>query len=147
MGISVGDYIDAPIAGQMNKVVAIVCNNLPPNETPEEIFSSVSLGQGANAYPNIWVFTQHLVVEIRHPLDKDRIQYDLVRFNHAVDWVRISAWNFAFEDPTEDSQLELEFTTTDGFSGVLSATGAVCRQLMDIYQSRFMDNFISTRAE
>lgn len=147
MATTVGTYIDQPIADRLNKAVDVVCANLPPNEMPEEIYSSVSLGQGASAYPNVWVFTQHLILEIRHPLAKDRIQFELVRFKHAVDWIRVNAWNFAFEDPTEGSQLELEFTTTDGFSGVLSATGIACRDLMDVYQRRFLANFVSTHDE
>ena len=145
MVIELPEYIEAPIREKLGKVIATVSSNLP--EEPDEAFSSVSSGEGGRTYPNTWLFTRNLVVEIRNPLSQDRIQHDLARLAESVDWIRLNARKYEFGDATEDSQLELEFTTTDGLAGTLSATGQGCIRLMEVYRSRFLANFIGTQAK
>jgi hypothetical protein len=138
-------YIEAPIRERMQKVIATVSANLP--EQLEEAFSSSVSGEGGPIYPAIWLFTQNLVVEIRNPLNRDRIQHDLAPFAGIVDWIRLNARKYDFGDPGEDSQLELEFTTTGGLAGTLLATGQGCPHLMEVYRRRFLTNFTGTQAK
>ena len=100
---------------------------------------------GGPDYTSVWLFTKNLVVEIRNPLNEGRIQYEIAPFRQAVDWIRLNARRYEFEEPTETSQLDLEFTTMDGLSAGLSATGQGCRHLMTIYRDRFLANFTGTR--
>ena len=96
-------------------------------------------------YLGLWLFTPQLIVEIRNPLGQNRFQCEMARFKHAVDWIRLSARKYDFRDHTPESELDLEFTTTDGLSSALSATGEGCPELMRIYRKRFLTNFTGTR--
>ena len=138
MGIELSEYIDTSIRERLHKVIATVSENLP--ETAAEVF--VSTSRGEPNYLGVWLFTEKLAVEIRNPLSQGRIQYEMFRFSDAVDWIRLDARNYEFADPGKDSELELEFTTIDGVSSMLSATGAGCHDLMAIYKNRFLRNFI-----
>ena len=69
----------------------------------------------------------------------------MFRFIDAVDWIRLNARNYKFKEADkEDSELDLEFSTIDGVSSMLSANGSGCGRLMEIYKHRFLDNFIGT---
>ena len=48
---------------------------------------------------------------------------------------------YNFGEPADDSQLGLEFTTIDGLSTELTATGEGCARLMEVYRDRFLANF------
>ncbi len=138
-------YIEAPVRTKLEMLITIVCKSLPESESPEIIFVSTSLGDGGVPnYPGIWIFTPKLAVEIRNPLNPNRIQHELVPFVKAVDWMRLSARKYEFEDVSEESQLQLEFTTKDGYSGELSASGQGCSDLMEIYRQRFLPHFLGT---
>ena len=143
MAIELPDYIEAPIREKLERVIGIVRENLP--EEPDEVFSSADSSEGRATYPNVWLFTPNLVVEIRNPLSQDRIQHDLAPFAGTVDWIRLNARKYQFGDATEDSQLELEFTTTGGLAGTLSAVGQGCPHLMSLYRERFLRNFAATQ--
>ena len=138
MDIVLPEYIDGFVRERLHEVMATVSMNLP--EKPVEAF--VSTSRGEPNYLGVWLFTEKLAVEIRNPLNRARIQYDMFRFSDAVDWIRLNARNYEFTDPVEDSELELEFSTIDGVSGILSANGAGCHYLMEVYKSRFLQNFI-----
>ena len=69
MDLELPEYIDQPIRERLHKVVATVCENLP--EKPAEAF--VSTGRGEPHYRGVWLFTENLAVEIRNPLNQDRI--------------------------------------------------------------------------
>ena len=140
MTMELPEYIDAPIRDKLGKVIATVINNLP--EEPQQAVVGVTWGNGVPEYPNAWLFTENYVVEIRNPLNQDRIQHDLALFRGRVDWIRLNARRYEFsESPTENSELDLEFTTTDGFSGTLSTVGKGCVDLMKVYRDRFLQNF------
>ena len=139
MCIKLPEYIDEPIREKLLKVMATVIENLP--EKPIEAFVSTNASRAELNYIGVWLFTPRLAVEIRRPLVQARIQYDMFRFKDAVDWIRLNARMYEFKDPVEDSQLDLEFTTTDGVSSTLSANGEGCDKLMDVYRERFLPNF------
>ena len=140
-------YIEAPIKAKLGHRIEAVCKSLPDTETLDRIFVSTSSGEGGRPnYPSIWLFTQHLIVEIRNPLSSDRMQHELAPFFKAVDWIRLNARKYEFADPSDESQLELEFTTKDGYSGELSASGKACSDLIDVYRQRFLPNFTGTQA-
>ena len=143
MGICLPEYIEEPIKEKLNEVVTTVIKYLP--EHPEEIYVSTSLSQGERNYPSVWMFTAKVAVEIRHPLNKARIQYEMFRLNDAVDWIRLNARRYAFGDTTEDSELDIEFTTIDSVSSILQANGKGCRDLMSVYERWLRPNFIGTR--
>ena len=141
MNIELSKDIDEPIRVKLQNVVDTVIKNLP--ETPEAFFVSTSTMPGEQSYLGVWLFTARLVVEIRNPLDKARVQYEMARLKDAVDWIRLNARNYKFQDHGPDSELELEFTTTDGLSSVLSANGAGCSELMNVYKCIFRPNFVA----
>ena len=145
MNIDLPEYIDAPIREKLEKIKAKVIENLPDNESPNGIFVSTKSTQGSLSYLGIWLFTPRLVVEIRNPLSKARIQYEMARLRDAVDWIRLNARNYDFKDHRADSELDLEFTTEDGLSSVLSANGEGCPTLMEVYRDSFLPNFTGTR--
>ena len=143
MSLELPAYIEKPIQEKLLKVIDTVCENLP--EQPSEVFVSTSSnGIGPN-YPSVWLFTRNLLVEIRHPLNQDRIQFELFPFRDAVDWMRLNARKYDFKKLTKDAELDLEFTTKDGLTGELSATGDACAHLMKIYKGRFSVNFTGTQ--
>lgn len=144
MIIVLPDYIEDPIRGKLDKVKTTVIKNLPGDELPDEVFVSTSSSQGSLSYLGVWLFTPRLVVEIRNPLSQARIQYEIARFKDAVDWIRLNARNYEFGEHSANSELELEFTTEDGLSSVLSANGEGCRRLMEVYRDRFLPNFTGT---
>ena len=131
------DYIEPPIKEKLEEAIAAVTPHLP--EPPEEAFVSTNVGEPR--VPSVWLFTKHLIVEIRGPLNQGRIQFDFARLYKAVDWVRLKARRYEFGVPSADSLLELEFTTIDGLATELSATGEGCARLMEVYRSRFLENF------
>ena len=143
MCIELPKYVEEPIGEKLRKVMATVVSTLP--EKPDEAYVSTSFSRGELNYLGIWLFTPTLAVEIRNPLSQARIQYDMFRFKDAVDWIRLNARRYEFRELLEDSHLELEFTTIDGVSSTLSASGEGCRDLMDIYRRRFLQNFTGTR--
>lgn len=143
MTIDLPEYIEEPIRNKLDRVVASVIKNLP--EEPQGAFVSTSVRQGTLNVLSVWLFTPKLVVEIRKPLSQARIQYDMARLMDAVDWIRLIAHDYEFGEPSEDSRLDLEFTTTDGVSSVISANGEGCRRLMEVYRNRFLPNFTGTR--
>lgn len=130
--------IEEPIGEKLLHVVKLVVSNLP--ETPIDAFvSTVSGGSGLN-YDGVWLFTPNFVSEIRNPLSSNRVQHDVARFSGLVDWVRLTAHNYEFLEPHHESRLELEFSTSDGLSGILSGVGFRCEGLMKIYHERFLKN-------
>ena len=110
------------------------------DEVPREIFVSLSNG-GGRIDMTVWLFTKSLIVRIRNPIDKERIQYEMARFENAVDWIRINTRRFDLEQTHDDSEFDLEFSTMDGLSHELSASGDGCRKLMELYEKQFLPNF------
>ena len=143
MEVVLRDYIEATVREKLTKVIDTVSNNLP--EQPCEVFVSTSANGGGPNYPSIWLFTQHLLVEIRNPLNQDRVQFELFPFKDAVDWMRLNARKYDFKNPMRDSALDLEFTTKDGLTAELTATGEGCAHLMELYRRRFLLNFKGTQ--
>jgi hypothetical protein len=139
------DYMEAPVRHKLTEVMQTVIEKLP--EKPDKAFVCTDRSVGARSYFCIWLFTQKLMVKIRNSLNQDRIQYEMYRFENAVDWIRLNARRYDFKKPMSDSQLDLEFTTTDGVSDELSATGEGCHYLMEIYHDRFLSNFVATRGQ
>ena len=137
MTIELPEYIEAPIRDKLLKVIEIVSENLP--EQPDEAYVNTTNEQPQ--YNALWLFTSNLVSEIRHPLTQDRIQHDIAHFTGTVDWMRLTARKYDFQQGTADSELGLEFTTTVGLSGELSAIGKACPRLMELYRDRFLPNF------
>ena len=138
-------YIDESIQKRLNAVMRTVTNHLP--DDPVEVFVSVGLSQGQSNYPNLWMFTNELAVEIRNPLNRRRIQFDMFAFSNSIDWIRLSARNYDLSDPEDDSQLELEFSTVAGVSSVLLASGEGCCELLQLYKERFLTNFADNSHE
>ena len=134
-------YIRKSIREELQKVSTRVARQLPEGEIPDRVFVSTSAFSGELKYLGVWLFTSNLYVEIRNPLDKDRIQFEMARFRSAVDWIRLNARNYDFKECSDVSELELEFTTTDGVSTVISATGEGCDHLMGLYKQTFLSNF------
>ena len=141
MAIELPDYISAPIREKLGQVVEIVLKNIPEEEELLDYFVSTPPSEGGADNFTVWLFTTQLVVEIRNPLMQGRIQHDLCPFAGLVDWMRLDARNFEFEGPNSDSSLTLQFTTRDGLSGELWATGLGCSRLVEIYRDRFLKNF------
>ncbi len=135
-------YIEPPIRAKLEEVIEAVTPHLP--ESPEEVFVSTKVGEPR--VPSLWLFTKYLVVEIRGPLNRERIQFDCGRLYKAVDWIRLKALKYDFGNPKEDSVLEVEFTTIDGLTSELSATGKGCARLMDVYRDRLIGNFKTPRS-
>lgn len=139
MDTELPERIDTQIRTKLQRAIDTVKTNVP--EEPKTVFVSTSTMAGELKYLGVWLFTERLVVEIRNPLDKARIQYEIARFQSAVDWVRLNARNYDLKNDGADSELELEFTTTDGLSSVLSANGVGCSELMDVYNKLFVPSF------
>ena len=145
--ISELEYVkDKGIRGKLGAVVDSAVKKLlrsheaMKGEVPQEIFVSVSNGGGRIDF-TVWLFTKSLIVQIRNPIDKERIQYEMARFEKAVDWIRINTRRFDLEQTHDDSEFDLEFSTMDGLSHELSASGAGCRKLMELYEKQFLPNF------
>ena len=138
------EYVDPSIREELSRVVGRVFDCLlkaeVPKEAPNEVFVSTT-DSGGVLNLTAWLFTPQLVVQLRNPLDEDRIQYEVAPFKDAVDWIRLNARRFDLHSSNDDSELELEFTTTDGLSRELAATGKACEHLMSVYQSVFLPNF------
>ena len=139
---NVPEYIEQPIREKLEEAIKAVTPHLP--EPPEEVF--VSTNEGEPKVSSVWLFTRQLIVEVRGPLKKERIQFEFARLYKAVDWVRLKARKYDFGHPEGDSLLELEFTTIDGLNSELSATGEGCTRLMEVYRKRVLGNFKTTRS-
>ena len=136
MTIAIPEYIEEPIRNKLLKAIELVSSNLP--ESPDEVYVSTTFDQPQISA--VWLFTPNLISEIRHALTPDRIQHDVAQFAGTVDWLRLNARKYAFQEATDESQLDLEFTTTVGLSGTLYATGKGCPRLMELYRDRFLPN-------
>ena len=130
--------LEEPIKGRLLRVVRLVVSNLP--EGPVDVFVSASSSDSGLSYDGVWVFTPKFVSEIRSPLSSGRVQHDVARLNGLVDWVRLTARNYEFEESRQESRLDLEFTTSDGFGGALYGVGPRCDRLMKVYRERFLEN-------
>ena len=147
MTIAVPDYIDDKVKEKVNAVLKLVGQTLPSNEKPEDIFVSNPLADEGPTNLSAWIFTRCYIVEIRNPHIDGRIQYDVAPLKDSVDWIRLDARRFKLHDPEPESQLALEFSTTDGFSGELLASGKGCSRLMEIYGQQLLKNFTRRPAE
>ena len=144
MTVEVPSYIDSKVKEKIENVLQLVYQNLPSGEQPEDIFVSNPQSDEGPTNISVWLFAQDWMVEIRNPHIDGRIQHDLSPFRHSVDWIRLDARRFKFDAPEAASELALEFTTTDGLSGELLASGEGCSHLMEIYRSKFLTNFTGT---
>ena len=130
--------MEGPIRDRLLRIVQLVSSNLP--EDPIDVFVSTSSSNSGLSYDGVWVFTPKFVSEIRSPLSSGRVQHDVARLKGLVDWVRLTARNFEFQESDQESRLDLEFTTSDGFGGTLSGVGPRCDRLMKVYRERFLEN-------
>ena len=147
MPVDIPEYIDAPIRKKLTNIVRIVCEHLLKDEVPDRVFVSTSAGPNSLSHLGVWLFIHRFVVEIRNPLRAARVHFEVYRFKEAVDWIRLNARNYEFGECIRESELELEFSTEDGVTGVLSANGEGCGRLMELYREKFIPNFIGTRDE
>ena len=122
-------------------MVPLIEKTLLAGESTVDLFVSNPRPEGGRAIANSWLFTKNLVVMIRDPRDEGRLQYDIAPFKHSVDWMRFNSRNYDFENAATESDLALEFTTKDGFSGELVASGEGCSHLFRIYRDWFLPNF------
>ena len=141
MAVEVPSYVDNKAKEKIENVLQLVYQNLPDGEQPQDIFVSNPQNGGGPTNISVWLFTQTCVVEIRNPHIDGRIQHDLAPFKDSVDWIRLDARRFKFGDPEPESELALEFTTADGLSGELLASGEGCSRLMEVYREKFLPNF------
>ena len=143
MKATVPAYVRETVKDQVNRVLPAVQKNLPAGEKPDALFISISPSEGVTNY-SVWLFSEHLVIEIRNPHIAGRIQHDLGPFKNSVDWIRLDAHDFDFEEEVHpESRLRLEFTTMDGLTGELFAKGEdACRGLMSIYHDKLLPNFL-----
>ena len=139
--VEVPEYIGCVLRDRFQNLVAVVEKTLPENQSAVDVFVSNPRAEGGRAIANSWVFTQNLVILIRDPRDERRLQYDMAPFKDSVDWMRFNVRNYEFGDAGPESDLVLEFTTKDGFSGELLASGEGCSHLLRIYRERFLPNF------
>ena len=139
--VEVPDYIGCVLRERVQSLVAVIEKTLPSGQSTVDIFVSNPRPEGGRAISSSWLFTQNFVVMIRDPRSDERLlQYDIAPFKDSVDWVRFNSRNYAFGDAVPESDLILEFTTKDGFSGELSASGEGCDHLFRIYRDRFLPN-------
>ena len=119
---------------------------LPDNHKVSQCFVSRLVAPDGNLrYQSVWMFAGKIALEVRNPLETT-VLHDVVRIADAVDWVRLATRHYDFQETTDESYLELEFTTTDGYSGILYATGHGCRELMDLYRDQFVANYVALGA-
>ena len=144
MQLEVPSYIDSRFREKMKSLMPVISENLPSGEALVDVFVSNPRGGDPQIRFSAWLFTENLVVEVRNPHFDDRIQHDLAPIRECVDWIRFDARNYDFSEYTPESELSLEFSTKDGLTGELFASGEGCKRLMEIYRSRFLPNFIWT---
>lgn len=95
---------------------------------------------------SLWMFTSRYTGEIRNPLASgERLNFDVAILSDNVDYVRIYSQDFNLEIATEKSQMSLEFTTSDGLNGTISASGAACDDLLEIYNDQFKTNLLKPK--
>ena len=141
MGAQVPENIQGPIRDRLEKVISLVKKNLA--EEVSDLFVSSRPGETGPEYIAIWLFTENFMAEVRNPLRQAQLQHDVARLAGLVDWLRLTGRNYEFLEAEQNSELDLEFSTSDGLSGTLSATGTSCELLMDIYRRKFRDNLRS----
>ena len=139
MGTELPDYIEGSVRKKLDRVIAIVNKNL--HEDVVDVFPSNRPGESGPEFIGLWLFTKTLVSEVRNPLRATQIQHDVARIAGLVDWLRLTARHYDFNDAEPQSELDLEFSTADGLNGTLSATGPGCDLLMELYRRRFQVNF------
>ena len=92
-------------------------------------------------YFSVWVFTDKYVGEIKNPLSNTlRLNFEVVPFANSVDWMRITSQEYDFTAATPKSQMSLDFTTIDGFNGLISSVGEECDDLIQLYRNIFVPN-------
>ena len=92
-------------------------------------------------YFAVWVFTNNYIGEIRNPLSNiSRTSFEVVPFAKSVDWMRVSSQEYDLVKATSKSQLTLDFTTIDGFNGLISSVGEECDDLLKLYRDVFIPN-------
>ena len=133
--------IGEPIAVVLLQRIHDASQLLPDSHEVSRCFVSRLVAPDGNLrYQSVWMFAGKVVVEVKNPLETT-VLHDVVRIADAVDWVQLATRNYDFQEATNESYLELEFTTTDGYSGTLYATGQGCSELMDLYRNRFVTNY------
>ena len=141
MGAELPDYIEGSVRERLDRIIDLVSKNL--QEDVVEVFPSNRPGESGPEFIGLWLFTKTLVAEVRNPLRPAQIQHDVARLAGLVDWLRLTGRHYEFSDPVSQSELDLEFSTSDGLNGILSASGPSCDLLMDIYRRRFQVNLSS----
>ena len=105
MNIEIPKYIGKSIREELQRISTKIARHLPKDEILDQVFVSTSSFSGELKYLGVWLFTSKLVVEIRNPLEKDRVQFEMARFKGAVDWIRLNARKYQFKDPSEESEI------------------------------------------
>ena len=62
-----------------------------------------------------------------------------------MDYIRLTSQDYDFVTATTESELSLEFTTSDGLSGTITAIGVACDDLLLVYKDRFRDNLVEAQ--
>lgn len=100
-------------------------------------------------YPDVWLFLDDIIVQIYRPRE-ERLQFEFSRFKNQIDWIRLTAAEYNPARPdviSEESVLELDFTTKDGVSNDLSANGEGCPELLRMYREQFIPNWVDGEGE
>lgn len=138
-----------PLAGRMEALIAAIQPTYP--ETIQIAFASRVRGVSDDAtaerrFQSLWLFTDHYLGEIRNPLAGElRLNYDITPLAHIVDYIRLTSQAYDFQTATTESELSLEFTTSEGLSGTITAVGIGCDDLLLIYKDRFRDNLVKVQ--
>ena len=139
--VEVPEYIGCILRDRVGSLIPLIERTLPEGQSTVALFINNPRPEGGRSTSSCWLFTQSLVVRIRDPRDEGRLQHDIAPFKDSVDWVRLNSRYYEFEGSDSESDLVLEFTTKDGFSGELVASGEGCSHLFRIYKEQFLPNF------
>ena len=135
-----------PLVGRLEAMIAAIQPTYP--EEIQTAFASRVRGVADDAtaerrFQSLWLFTDHYLGEIRNPFAGGlRLNYDITPLAHTVDYIRLTSQDYDFVTATTESELSLEFTTSEGLSGTITAIGVACDDLLLVYKDRFRDNLV-----
>lgn len=146
MNLEIPDYEDGEAKNLLEKHIPRqekIISKLFPELKGVQITLFLSVASKRTNTPNtvLWLLSDVALVAVTEPFRETSSYIEYIRYKGRIDWLRLRAFDYDFDEVRPESELLLEFTTEDGYSEGISASGKGCDRLQEIWKKYFTSNY------
>ena len=146
MNLEIPEYEDAEVKsllGEHLPRLGKIISKLFPQLINEKFTLFLSVASKRTNTPNtvLWLLSDVALVAVTDPFREAFAYIEYIRYKERIDWLRLRAFDYDFDEGIPESELLLEFTTEDGYSEGISASGKGCDYLQEIWKQYFISNY------